>query len=439
MVPNHDKILGMIASLKKSNENYVRNSGMGYCACASQDLQSRLNKLGIEGKLIYGKHLSDNEAGRKAKAHFKNLIANFPIGNDFHGRVKRHFVKNNNQLSDKGGHVGVLVKDTVYDVTSAQFGLPITYSLNDFLGMWDTVAIVDIKLKPSKTSWNQAVQYSYKAKQKSSVAQECLRETIECAMESFVDESDVDIDREDFYRWFSTQSKEVQANSKIVSAQELGQDYMLHIDKQTPAAFISRMPASAAKSENDTTARITVAPHLVGCMIGYDRIDSDLLGGTGKTTVEKTGFKGGYEICELPFKHCLFPNEKLVFDSQRSHEHWLVSYNKETLEYKPTKVGKMFIASAVYLPNSGSVPVVSFEVYIEVHKEGGFKFSPNIHLDKGFHRVVVTFGREKDQGSSDEEANFTPTCIDVTDYNKAKQLSAAMLSHQDKAPKYLNW
>jgi hypothetical protein len=246
MHPQHDKILGLIARLKTTNENFVRNSGLGYCACASVELKKELNKLGIEGKLLYGKHLSDNPAGNKAKAHFKNLVQNFPTGNDFHGRVKRHFVKNKNQLSDKGGHVGVLVGETVYDVTSAQFGLPITYPLNDFLSMWDTVAVVDVKLKPAKTSWNQTVQYSYKSKDKSSISQESFHDTVEYAMESFIEEPDTD--KEDFYHWFSIQSKTVQSNSKIVSAEEIKQDYMLHIDKKTPAKFVPMMPRSAVES-----------------------------------------------------------------------------------------------------------------------------------------------------------------------------------------------
>ena len=439
MVPNHDKILGLIASLKKSNENYVRNSGMGYCACASQDLQSHLNKLGIEGKLLYGKHLSDNEAGRKAKAHFKNLIANFPIGNDFHGRVKRHFVKNKNQLSDKGGHVGVLVGETVYDVTSAQFGLPITYPLNDFLGMWDTVAVVDVKLKPAKTSWNQTVQYSYKSKDKSSISQESFHDTVEYAMESFVDEPDMDTDREDFYQWFSVQSKKVQANSKIVSAQEIKQDYMLHIDKQTPKKFIPMMPRRAGLSEDNTTPRITVAPNLVGCLIGYAVAEDDFIKGSDKEDYEFTKFKGGYEICELKFTHCLYPNSKLVYDSARSQEHWLVSYNKATLEYKPTKIGKIFASKVIYEAVSGGMPMVTFEIYIEIYKEEGIKFSPNIYLDKGFHRATVKFENKEHPGSVREEGSFKVEAISATEYKQHKQLSAAMLSHQDKVPKYLNW
>jgi hypothetical protein len=439
MNTQHDKILALIAKLKNTNDNYVRNSGLGYCACASVELNKELAKIGIKGKLIYGKYLSETVQGKKSKAHFKHLVQNFVPGNDFHGRVKRHFVKNGNRLSGKGGHVGVLIGETIYDVTSAQFGLPITYPLKCFLDMWDTVLIVDITLKPILTSWNQKIQYSYKNKENTSVAQESYTESIQYAMESMVDEITVDADKEDFYNWFATQSKETQTNSKIVSAEELGQDYMLHIDKLTPAKFISRMPRSAAKSENDTTPRITVAPNLVGCLIGYARAESDLLDGTDKSTLERTGFRGGYDICTLPFKHCLFPNEKLVYDAKRSQEHWLVSYNKETLEYVPTKIGKLFVSKITYEAATDNLPKSTFEIYIENHKESGIRFSPSIYLDKGLHKAIVSFDRKNDAGSVDEEKNFTVTAIDLAEYNKHKQLSAAMLSESNKAPKYLNW
>lgn len=438
MSKQHIQILGLIMSLKKNNDVYVDKSGMGYCACASVDLQKEMSKLGIESKLIYGKYLSDNSIGRKAKAHFKNLIANFPTGSDFHGRVKRHFVKNGNQLSDKGGHVGVLVGETVYDVTSAQFGLPISYPLNDFLGMWDTVQIVKVKMKPSNTNWTQAIQYSYKTKAIATVAQESLQEGLEYALQGYVEEDSLEGDKEDFYQWYGVQSKEVQTNSQIVSCEDINQDYMLHIDKSTPTVFTPRMPPSATKTENDTTARITVAPNLLGCMIGYARIEADLMHGTDKFSVSKYGFKGGYEICTLSFKHCLAPNEKLVCDAKRSQEHWLVSYNKPTLEYKPTKVGKLFVSNVEYVPVTGKVPAAKFKVYIEVHKEDGFWFSPKIHLTKGFHLAIVEFNRDEHKGSADEE-NVTVNPINLSEYNKAKQLSAAMLSHSDKVPKYLKW
>ncbi|MCE5225870.1 MAG: hypothetical protein LLG05_08400 [Porphyromonadaceae bacterium] len=430
-------ITNLIFSLKKNDERFVKNSGLGYCAAASILLTEKLKQLKIEYKLLYGKYLSDNAMGNSSKLHFKKLVENFPTSNDFHGKVKKQFINNGNKLSNRGGHVVVLVGDTVYDVTSAQFGLPVVYSLDKFLQMWDTVQVVDITLNEVPTTWKQKIMYSYKQKPTTSVSQESYQFGLEHPTQS--QEQLPDADRDDFYKWFSLQSKEVQSNSKIVSSQELGQDYMLHIDKQTPDKFIPMMPRSAAQNENNTTARITVSPNIIGCLIGYARAEDDLISGTKQNTLDKTGFRGGYDICEMSFNHCLFPNEKLVFDSQRSQEHWLVYYNKETAEYVPRKIGKLFVSKITYESVSGSLPSPTFELYIEIHKQEGIKFSPNIYLEKGFYFAVVKFDRDKHKGSVDQEKNFTVNKIDPVEYNKQKRLCAALLSYGKSIPNYAGW
>jgi hypothetical protein len=418
--------------LKRNNETFVSKSGLGYCANASIELQKELSKLGIKSKLLYGKYLSENPVGKSAKAHFSKLIENFPSSNDFHGRVKKHFVKNGNKVSDKGGHVVVLADDHVYDVTSAQFGLPIEYSLQRFLDMWDDVHIVEVSLKSQKTSWNQKIQYSYKTKYNKDVAMESYSNAIGC------DQPDEDADNRDFLEWFCTQSKEVQSNSKIVSADELGQDYMLHIDKTTPEFFTPMMPRSASPSENNTTARITVAPSLLGCIIGYARLEADFLEGTDKDTIKRTGFKGGYEICKLEFKHCLSPNKQLVFDAENSQEHWLVSYNKQTVDYYPVNVGKMFASGINYTAVNSQEPKVTVDFYLDIKSTKSIKFNNALHLDPGYYKCSITFDRKDNKGSVNGTP-YTVTAISGLDYNKAKQLNAAMLSYENPMPKYLNW
>lgn len=430
----NDKVVitNLIAMLKRNNEKFVTKSGLGYCANASIELQKELSNLGIKSKLLYGKHLSDNQAGKRAKAHFNKLVENFPASNDFHGRVKRHFVKNGNKVSDKGGHVVVLSNDHVYDVTSAQFGLPIEYSLERFLDMWDDAHIVEVSLKPQNTSWTQKIQYSYKTKDKKDMAMEGYSDAIGC------DDLDEDTDKKDFLEWFCTQSKEVQSNSKIVSADELGQDYMLHIDKTTPEVFVPMMPRSATSTENNTTARITVAPSLLGCIIGYARLEVDFLEGTDKDAVKRTGFKGGYEICKLEFKHCLAPNKQLVFDAEHSNEHWLVSYNKQTVDYYPVNVGKMFASGINYTAVNSQEPKVTIDFYLDIKSTKSIKFNNTLDLDTGYYKCSIAFDRKNNRGSvSDSEC--TVTTVTGLDYNKAKQLNAAMLNYEKPKPKYLNW
>lgn len=594
-------ILNTIAKLKVAHPEFVEQSGLGYCANASLVLKEELSKIGIEGKLLYGKYLKDNRAGQVAKAHFSNLIKHFPISNGFHGRVKSHYVKNGHKVSDKGGHVGVLVGSDVYDVTSAQFGLPIAYPLEQFLDMWGDAHIVDITLGPKKTAWTQKVLYSYQTKDQQAVSMEgygsamgfeeggpdptitdiilklkaknnnysvnsglgyCSEASValkreldrigidskliygkhlsdnvdgntaknhlsdviknyvpgpgffgkikanyikngnkvsgelghmvvlvkdfvydvtsaqfglplvysfskfkgmwdlvqeadsqnttykgldkhNVSMEGMVNSFGVDVQSEDsefgeFMSWFKLQSKKVQTHSKIVSAEEVGQDYMLHIDKKTPAVFNPMMPRSASATEDNTAARITVSPSLLGCMLGYARVEMDVQNGTKTTDVKRTGFRGGYEICELEFKYCLAVNTKLVYDADVSNEHWPVTYNKKTMNYKPVKVGEFFVKYLTYEASSGSQPNTIITFYLHVIKESGFNYGLDKHVDKGFYKCVTKWDSSEELLLNKEDQHIES--ISGSEYAKHKGLSAAMLSMESiNKPKYLNW
>lgn len=246
-------------------------------------------------------------------------------------------------------------------------------------------------------------------------------------------------DFEDIQKWLSLQTNEVQDNCVIVDREGINQDYMLHIDKVMPDVFIPMMPRSAAKTENNTAARITVAPTLIGCFIGYARAESDFLGGSGKDIKKETGFRGGYDICAIPFKHAITPSSKLVYDSDRSGEQWLVSYNDSTREYVPEKIGRLFVSKVSYTARSGGMPRPEFQIYIEVNKPSGIQFSPTITIGKGYHVAVVSFERKNHPGSSNEEDNFNVVEIDKTEYDKVKRLSAALLNYTENKPNYLKW
>lgn len=249
----------------------------------------------------------------------------------------------------------------------------------------------------------------------------------------------LDKDFEEIQDWLSLQSKEVQDNVTISDCVNMKQDYMLHIDKETPDVFIPMMPRSAGKTENNTVARITVSPNLIGCFIGYARVEEDFLDESDKIVKKQNDFKGGYVICTLPYLHSIKPSPQMVPDAERSNEHWLVTYNDQTREYAPEKVGKIFVSEVTYIARSGKIPQPVFKIFIEVEKPEGFYFSPTIHLKAGYHVAEVSFERESHPGSSSEESSFSITEIEKVEYDKVKRLRAVMLNHTENKPHYLKW
>jgi hypothetical protein len=227
------------------------------------------------------------------------------------------------------------------------------------------------------------------------------------------------------------QSPTVRENVTIVDCDVVGQSFMLHIDKQTPKEFIPMMPRGAALSENNTTARVTVAPSLMGCFIGYARALHDFEQGNTDEMKKDFGYMGGYEISAIDFNY-LEVNQKLVFDAPRSQEHWLVAYNDATQVYKSKQVGKIFIKEVTMSSVHGSVPVVNYTIYFECNSPDGFLLTATQKVDLGFYKVIVNGDDCK------VESNFILKRISSEEYMEAKRFSAQLLSRQEK-PTYLAW
>lgn len=241
-----------------------------------------------------------------------------------------------------------------------------------------------------------------------------------------------------FAAWYNLQSKEVQDNSTEVTNVTIGQSYMLHIDKNPIPVFWPMLPKSAQDSENVTTPRITVSPHLLGCLVGYDspgsllsRSHEDLFKGTDPEAIkEDDAFRGGYLIHALDFKHALRTNDKLAPSSTASDEHWLVTYDEETKEYPSRLVGKVFLTNLNLTPMSGQGPKAEIVMQVEVFDEQGFNFNTDIFLKKGYHQIRFVWLDDK-KASIHNVTDLYVEEIPEEVYKEDKRLHATNLHYAD--------
>lgn len=249
-------------------------------------------------------------------------------------------------------------------------------------------------------------------------------------------------DYEAMAEYFALQSDAVKTHSQIVDNDLVGQDYMLHIDMNTPKVFTPMMPRTADPREDNTTARVTVAPTLLGCYIGYNRAHQDFGKGSAPEQGDEDPYRGGYDICLLPFQHCLKIDDTLVPDATASGEHWLVGYNEATREYQPEHVGKVFVSKITQQAVSGEKPATLVTMYIQVVREAGFKFSPKVHLSKGYWKVQITW-KNASLPRVDKEEAFEVNTISEEEWLETKKYSAALLSYREKiagkAPSFYRW
>ena len=110
---------------------------------------------------------------------------------------------------------------------------------------------------------------------------------------------------EEIIDWLLLQNKKAKDNLIIKSSEEVGPLY--HIDKNKPVKFFPQMPRSAAASEDNTIARVTVAETLIGCLMGYARIERDF-NYRKEYSKGKDPFKGGYVISEIDYHYCGMPS-----------------------------------------------------------------------------------------------------------------------------------
>lgn len=237
--------------------------------------------------------------------------------------------------------------------------------------------------------------------------------------------------------WTELLSEKVKRNIEIVTPETVGQNFFLHITKDTSLKkFIPHIGKRQGNQEDRTVPRVTVAPTLLGCFIGYAAswYDFSNLASTGKK--EELNYKGGWGIYAVEFEAAVKPNNKLVYDASQSGEHWLVTYSAETVEYTPKMIGKAFYRSVRLISRDGKQPHAEVEMYLEINKEDGIRFSKSIKLTKGFWKITGPIDYRVASWAADKA--YTASEITKAEYSSAKAESASLLSYQER-PAYLSW
>jgi hypothetical protein len=249
---------------------------------------------------------------------------------------------------------------------------------------------------------------------------------------------------EELEDFLETTSEKVRKNVNVITTESSGINSLLHISKDTNLKqFIPRIGTRQGASEDRTIPRITTAPTILGCLIGYVGSKYDFLELMSDGAKENLGYKGGFIIYDFDYAAALKPNNRLVYDSANSDEHWLVSYSKETVEYNPTKAGKVFYKIIRFVSSSGNLPVEEGTLVVEVIKEEGLMFSKNIHLTKGYYVIEGPVANSKSFWNKDTD--FRVDKISEEEYKSYKNESAALLSLEDyksslvDKPSYMKW
>lgn len=147
--------------------------------------------------------------------------------------------------------------------------------------------------------------------------------------------------------------------------------------------FVPSVTRRTGIQENRTVPRVSTAPSLIGCLIGYVSGWNDFYfpeeSKKGKLLQELTIYRFNTPLA-------LRPNTKLLYDQKESDEHWLVGYSRDTMGYVPVKAGRLFYKDVLLVGRPGRSPFKIFTMLLEVTDES-LIFSKNIKLTKGYWEI----------------------------------------------------
>ncbi len=216
----------------------------------------------------------------------------------------------------------------------------------------------------------------------------------------------------------------VMENSMLIEPRMTRDGVMYHINQSMPDEngehiYIPQISRRAAPSEDRTTPRVTVAPSLQGCLVGYNTLSSLADTPVAKDKKGLRPYLGGLYIYEIAFDVALKPNEKLVFDAGISGECWLLPYDKEHVQYTGKCVGKIFPVSKSKLIWEHD-RTEAIDLVLEIDKEA-MCITHNLSLPKGFHHLKFVGNK----------AIVETRTLTEGEYISRKNNSASLLSHQE--------
>lgn len=229
-------------------------------------------------------------------------------------------------------------------------------------------------------------------------------------------------------------------NMQLVTPKSLGQDLLYHLSYDNALqCFTPFVTKRSAEGEDRSIPRISTAPSLLTCLLGYQTELQDFHNRPNVTSADgrKVEYQGGWVIYGLSFEYAIRPNDKLVPDAGKTDEHWLVTYDRCTAEYIPTRLGKVFYDQVTYKASSGEFPDVHIEMVIEVNLGVSLNLGRDVKLPSGYWVVEV---RNLHTSKTFDTIDIRRVReITKSDYEGRKTLAAGHLGMDIELPASSHW
>ena len=232
----------------------------------------------------------------------------------------------------------------------------------------------------------------------------------------------------DISRWLNLLPAPLKKALQVKTFEEVGPLYHMSLNGNIKK-FIPNVSRRTMHTENVSVPRISTAPTLLGCFIGYVAHWGDM---SWPDPRNKTN-KNGWYLYQLPYERAIKPGLRELSDQELSDEHWLVTYNEKTRTYTGEIIAKLFFSEMSILPRTQDYPEERIKLVVEVFAET-MRWSGEHVLTRGYWMVE---GRNPNQVKDwNVRGEYTVRKLSGGEYSKLKGLSADLLSLE---PPVLRW
>lgn len=235
------------------------------------------------------------------------------------------------------------------------------------------------------------------------------------------------VNKKNMERYLENLEPTVRKNLKIVSSEDLGQDYLYHLSTdRNIKKFTPRLTRRSMEDEDRTLPRISTSPSLVGCILGHKNIIKDF------TSLErkKNVFHGGHYIYGFKFDLAVVPKPKLLPDVNETDEVWIVPHSSDNWEIKSDIIATFFILKLTSDNNRSNkrIGVVrqSIQIVLDIQTDAGLKINNQLDLLKGYWVLDIN---NVNNGYTVDESEID-NVVEITEekYKELKKTNVSLLS-----------
>jgi len=229
------------------------------------------------------------------------------------------------------------------------------------------------------------------------------------------------IQDEKLKNFLKVQNTYVLKNTKVVTPDTLGHEYLYHISYKKRQAFIPNVSKRAREDEDNSFLRVHVSTNFLKCCLGHGAVLGDVV------LPNRSYVKGtSLYFYAFDFEYAISPDNTVTPDSSRTEEHWLFAYDQSSPLIKSSFVCEFIPINGSVVPGTSKTFKYTVTFRMAVPQGRQIKLTDDVVITEGVWEFDITSGSDFIKDAA------------LNNVKKSKDISVVFES-SEPAPRYLSW